>query len=288
MAVSDATNFADGSNSTSTSPTIIRPLPNSADTFSSSLARAVNVVRTAIDRYGISGVALSFNGGKDCTVLLHLLRSVLHQYSNAVADSSQHSVTPSSYSSANDRSLPLSSPVGVLETPESECAREWVVPTLYVMPPDPFPEVEEFVDRMAKRYNLNVMRTTASMKDGLQSFLDAFPEVKAILLGTRSTDPYSERLQDFSPTDHGWPTVMRVNPVLTWSYKDIWTYLIDFSVPYCCLYDQGYTSLGGRSNTLPNPLLQNPDRPSGYDPARLLEDERCERNGRINRHKKGV
>jgi len=73
---------------------------------------------------------------------------------------------------------------------------------------------------------------------------------------------------------------MRVNPLLDWSCKDIWDYLISHNVPYCSLYNFGYTSVGNRNNTVPNPHLLNDDKQT-YRPAFELTDDALERAGRI-------
>ena len=49
---------------------------------------------------------------------------------------------------------------------------------------------------------------------------------------------------------------MRINPILTWEYGHVWHFLRTFNLPYCCLYDQGYTSLGRVTDTRPNPALR--------------------------------
>lgn len=63
----------------------------------------------------------------------------------------------------------------------------------------------------------------------------------------------------------------------------MWDFLLELDVPYCALYDQGYTSLGSTHNTVPNPLLKNEGAPTGWEPAYKLTDESKERAGRLDR-----
>lgn len=79
--------------------------------------------------------------------------------------------------------------------------------------------------------------------------------------------------------DKGWPKLMRVNPLLDWSYQDVWTFLRSLAVPYCSLYDEGYTSLGNKTNTDKNPALFDKEMQK-YKPAYMLTDGDLERNGR--------
>ena len=41
------------------------------------IAESHKALKEAVRRYGVEGIALAFNGGKDCCVALHLLSKVL-------------------------------------------------------------------------------------------------------------------------------------------------------------------------------------------------------------------
>ena len=88
-----------------------------------------------------------------------------------------------------------------------------------------------------------------------------------------------EKLNAIQETDNGWPKFVRVHPILDWSYQDVWTFIDSHEIPYCKLYDLGYTSLGSENLTIPNPHLQKAD--GTYAEARFLLDASLERAGRL-------
>jgi FAD synthetase len=102
---------------------------------------------------------------------------------------------------------------------------------VYIQAADPFDEVEEFVASSVKIYGLSLLEYNKPMKAAFADYLHDLPSVKAILVGTRRTDPHGEHLKPFDPTDHGWPPFMRIHPVIDWHYVDIWT------VSQTCLQD---------------------------------------------------
>lgn len=97
-------------------------------------------------------IALSFNGGKDCTVLLHLVAAVMSRlgYSHEA------------------------------------------IKTVFVTYPNPFPHVDAFVKVCIQRYRLECVYIPGPMKQALQQYLDnSAKPVKAIFVGIRRTDPYA-------------------------------------------------------------------------------------------------
>ena len=97
-------------------------------------------------------------------------------------------------------------------------------------------------------------------------------------------DPNCKDQKVFEPSSDWMPPFMRVNPVLDWTYGHIWHFLRFFDLPYCSLYDKGFTSLGNNDNTFPCPALKKHNA-EGYWPAYMLTDWSRERDGRVKKEK---
>lgn len=220
---------------------------------------AIYVIRRALALYPIQEVALSFNGGKDSTVLLHLLRAgcFLHQAEE--------------FNSGGDA---------------VDGGKTFPIRTIYFESPSAFPEINSFTYEAASIYDIQMDIIRLDFKSGLEALLKANP-IRAIFLGVRIGDPTAVGQEQFSPSSPGWPPFMRVNPILDWSYRDVWAFLLVSKVRYCSLYDQGYTSIGSIHDTVPNALLCTRNSDSSeekFKPAYLLADGRLERAGRAKKN----
>ena len=202
---------------------------------------SLDVIREALSRYSLDELSLSYNGGKDCLVLLVLFLACLHPHLSEWtprADSSSSNAQTESQS-ANDASAPKSAGSSPSSPPTS-------IPAIYARPSHPFPSVEAFVNSSAAHYHLSLTRYTCSpptstIRSVFASYLSSHPSIRAIFVGTRRTDPHGEKLTHFDRTDSGWPDFMRVHPVIDWHYVEIWGFIRHLGVEYCPLYDEGYT-----------------------------------------------
>lgn len=212
--------------------------------FAGKIVSAQDTINNILDKYSMEQIALSFNGGKDCTLLLHLYRVCF----------------------------------------DAKYGKGMQIDGFFIEGDDEFPQVVDFVRTVSKSYNLNVLELSGTMKHGLAKLKVERPKVEAVLMGSRSTDPKGFYMKSKCEwTDADWPRFLRVCPMLDWSYTDIWHGLRGLCIPYCTLYDEGYTSLGERSKTAKNPHLKVKGREDKYLPAYMLKDERMERAFREHR-----
>ncbi|KAI9801805.1 MAG: hypothetical protein M1825_003178 [Sarcosagium campestre] len=182
---------------------------------------SLGVIRQTLDRYNLPSLSVSYNGGKDCLVLLILFLSALATHPTPLPPKLQ---------------------------------------SVYIVPQHAFPEMDAFVEQTARAYHLDVARyARPSMKAAFAEYLHdkrGVSPIEAIFVGTRRTDPHGAALGFFDETDRGWPKFMRVHPLVEWRYAEVWTFIRTLNIPYCPLYDLGYTSLGGTNDTYPNPALR--------------------------------
>jgi FAD synthetase len=184
-----------------------------------------------------NGIAIAFNGGKDCTLLLGILATLVE--SN-------------------------------VEIQGFYCAK------------NEFKEVDEFLEAVKIHYKFLKLQKYMDMKEGLRQFLKDNQKIKGILIGTRRSDPNSKGLEVVKETDGDWPRVLRIHPLLDWTYNEVWQGIYELGLQYCSLYDRAYSSLGD-SSTCKNDKLQKKsqdDTQSEDLPAYLLDDEESERRGR--------
>jgi FAD synthetase len=204
--------------------------------------KSIALINKSLNDYKPQELCISFNGGKDCTALLHIVYSLfINKFPNNKLN------------------------------------------VFYIEMPETFSLLEKFVKLTVERYNLNLMSYSGpNFKLALEK-LKSETQIKSIFMGTRTSDlPKHVKLNECQFTDEGWPQFVRISPLLNWSYSHVWAFLRDMEVPYCSLYDRGYTSIGSSKNTNPNPSLKFKTR-SGetyYMPAFMLKDEEQERSGR--------
>lgn len=179
---------------------------------------------TTPNHHSIEELSLSYNGGKDCLVLLVLILACLPRHFEPPQDPRpfpphQHHPPPNGLTSQ----IPTNTPAA--PTPvRSPSPRPFPasLQSVYIVSPDPFAEVDAFVERSAADYHLDLCRYALPMRAALDAYLRDRPRLRAVFVGTRRTDPHGASLTHFDPTDGDWPAFVRVHPVIDWHYAEIW------------------------------------------------------------------
>lgn len=207
------------------------------------LQKALDVIHRAIDIFDYEGVCFSFNGGKDSTVVLHLLRIVIAK--RVLEDALQQQVLQAQASRTSPKTVtsPRQSFVSLEVLSEDELElrvqqRMARVPVMYFDSHDQFPDVRDFIEVCVAKYSLSCHVYKCSFVEGVKDMLEQL-RIKGIYMGVRGGDPHTEDLEHFSPSTPGWPAFLRVNPILRWTYADVWAFLRECSLEYCSLYDHG-------------------------------------------------
>lgn len=189
--------------------------------------KSIHVIEEALEKYG-DNLWFSFNAGKDNTACFFMVAAVLYKRRNFK---------------------------GI----------QFEMKSVFFEESDPFEECETYMDFIKKNFKFEPFtpknRESLSMKDFMKSELFSIVKerkMQAVIMGSRRTDPYCGNLDYFSESSvaEGWPYFIRVCPIIDWDYKEIWQLFNQCNIPYCSLYDKGYTYLGDKNDSVPNPYLR--------------------------------
>ena len=152
----------------------------SSDPLHGVLSKAIDVIESTLRLYQNGEVAVSFNGGKDATITLHLLRYVLYK----------------------QQKLDLLGSV---------------IRIIYFEEEHSFPEMDDFVLTTKESFNLTYTTYSTAYKAGMEDAVKS--GCRAILMGMRVGDPYTENAEHFSPSTANFPPFMRIYPIFFWSFE---------------------------------------------------------------------
>jgi len=192
-------------------------------TLEEKIKKAKDVIKKAHRIFPHDKTVIAWTGGKDSTVLLHLVKDTFGTIPFPVM--------------FNDSTMEFQEIYDFIK----KLTKEWQL-DLTVVPHDK-KELEIFhtTKNKAKQQELSrIMKVTA-----INTFVKTH-DIEAFLAGIR-WDEHEARSKEtyFSKRgDH-----VRIHPILQFTESDIWDYIKSRNVPYVNLYDKGYRSLGEKPFT---------------------------------------
>ena len=136
-----------------------------------------------------------------------------------------------------------------------------------------FPETYALIERVEERYGIAVERVKTGVTPEAQAaqygeaLWERDPDLCCRIRKVEPMRAATEGLRawitgirrDQSPTRRDTPAVkwddkfhlVKVNPLVSWTEKDVWAYLVAHEVPYNALHDQQYASIGCTHCTRP-------------------------------------
>lgn len=198
--------------------------------------KAKEIILEASKRWEPKKTAVAWTGGKDSTVVLHLVREV---FDGKVPFKVMF----------NDSTVEFDEIYEFIK----KYQKDWNLDLLWIkhLPED----LEAYNQAMKEKNTEEAMEVMRLAKINAINYAIAEYDLEAFLSGIRK-DEHESRSKEtyFSKRSTHW----RVHPILDFTIDDIWDYIHQYNVPYVDLYDKGYKSLGEKPFTNP---VADPDAP---------------------------
>lgn len=192
------------------------------DDLEKKITKSKKIISRALEKFEKDKIVIAWTGGKDSTVVLHLVKEICGGKIPLKVF-------------FNDSSLEFPE---VLEFVK-RISDEWSLDLIWMK------HAKDDLEKLRRTPNARLAREAKirAIKRGIREH-----KIEAYIVGIRHDEhqarakevPFSER------RDH-----TRVHPILHFTEDDIWEYIKRFKVPYVSLYDKGYRSLGEAPFTRP-------------------------------------
>ncbi|MBU1002850.1 MAG: phosphoadenosine phosphosulfate reductase family protein [Proteobacteria bacterium] len=189
-------------------------------TLESKIAEVVASIDSAIATVGPQALAVAWTGGKDSTLVLHLLRQRLAELAPGAA--------------LNAISIDTGCKFPQVIAFRDALAREWGIALTIARPEVDLSDYLVARDKAACCRELKVLPLNRAIEDtGISLLLTG---IRADEHPSRAARPAVETMAE--------PAHLRLHPILNLTEMDVWSFIMDHGLPACPLYRQGYRSLG--------------------------------------------
>ncbi len=220
------------------------------------IKKSQEVLREAAKKFKPKDIAIAWTGGKDSTVVLHLVRET---FKGKVPFKVMF----------NDSTLEFPEVYDFIK----KLKKDWELDLIWQKHlPEDLEAYEKAIKENNRELAMEVMRIA---KINAINFAISEYKIKAFISGIR-WDEHEARSNEkyFSQRS----THMRIHPILHFTLDDIWAYIKKFKVPYVNLYDKGYKSLGEAPFTKPVKDKNAPER-AGREATKEKTMERLRKLG---------
>ncbi len=219
------------------------------------IAFSKNVIKEAIEEYGVDKISIAWTGGKDSTTMVWLFREACKELGvkmpkcmfidegyvfeeiwdifNQLKKEWGLEVIIAKNTDVSDKAEKVGDMVKVNSLNERN--KSEIVKLEYTEEEFPF-EPESFVGN-------HLMKTVA-----MNVYMEE-NEVGALSTAIR-WDEQEARIEETFVSPRENPPHFRIQPILHFKERDIWDFIFKNNIPHCVLYNAGYRSLGAKGSTV--------------------------------------